>query len=94
MFSASRTEAGDIRLEGRLDAAQAETARSFFQQIEGSCTVDFKDLDYISSAGLGVLVMTQKRLKSAGAGLKLVNMNGHIKDIFHYAGFDKIFELG
>jgi anti-anti-sigma factor len=55
--------------------------------------VDLAGLDYVSSAGLGVLLKTQKRVMAGGQGLKLVSVNKHIRDIFKYAGFDKIFEI-
>jgi anti-sigma B factor antagonist len=55
--------------------------------------VDLTGLEYISSAGLGVLLKTQKRLMASGRGLRLVNANRHIHDIFRYSGFDKIFEI-
>ncbi len=52
------------------------------------------NLQYISSAGLGVLVKTHKRLMGAGGGgLKLINVNSHINDIFGYSGFDNLFEI-
>ena len=54
---------------------------------------DFTKLEYISSAGLGVLLKTQKRIMASGAKLKLVNVNNHINDIFRYSGFDQIFEI-
>jgi anti-anti-sigma regulatory factor len=40
-----------------------------------------------------VLLKTQKRVMPTGRGLRLVNVNRHINDIFRYAGFDKIFEI-
>ena len=52
-----------------------------------------RGLEYISSAGLGVLLKTQKRVMAGGQGLRLVNANKHIRDIFKYAGFDRIFEI-
>ena len=55
--------------------------------------VNFKDIDYISSAGLGVLLKTQKRLGEGGHSLTLANMNNHIKDVFVYAGFDAVFSI-
>ena len=58
-----------------------------------SCVVDFDGLSYISSAGLGLLFATQKRLVDGGSALTLVNLNPHIREIFHIAGFDKIFEI-
>jgi anti-sigma B factor antagonist len=55
--------------------------------------VDLAGLEYVSSAGLGVLLKTQKRVMASGRGLRLVNVNHHIHDIFRYAGFDRIFEV-
>lgn len=93
MFTIEVNNQDEIILSGRLDASQAEKAQQFFQNINNSCIVDFKDLDYISSAGLGVLLATQKRLNENGQALKLINLNNHIRDIFRYAGFDTIFEI-
>jgi anti-anti-sigma factor len=93
MFELTITDEGQIHLSGRLDASQAEKAKKELDKISHSSVVDFKDLDYISSAGLGVLFAAQKRLKDAGQGLKLINMNRHIRDVFRYARFDLIFEI-
>ena len=83
----------ELCLTGRFDASQVDKAKSVFSTIDGSKTVDFNDLDYISSAGLGVLLMTQKRLKDMGYQLILKNMNKHIREVFKYAGFDMIFQI-
>jgi anti-anti-sigma factor len=93
MFEIGRGAAGEIVLKGRLDAAQCEKALQFFDGVADPQVVDFAGLDYVSSAGLGVLLKTQKRVMQSGRGLKLVNVNRHIHDIFRYAGFDKIFEI-
>ena len=93
MFDIRVNEQGDIILSGRLDAAQTEKASEVLNKITKSVAVDFKDLQYISSAGLGVLLATQKRLSQSGSRLKLINMNSHIKDVFHFARFDMIFEI-
>jgi len=84
---------GNIHLLGRFDAAEVDNARGVFDRIVDSCVVDFDGLTYISSAGLGLLFATQKRLVDGGGALTLVNLNPHIREIFHIAGFDKIFEI-
>jgi anti-sigma B factor antagonist len=84
---------GEVRLVGRLDATQVEAARAALEEIDSSCTIDFQALDYISSAGLGVLLSVQKRLSKSGHSLTLKNLNSHIGEIFRIAGFDKVFRI-
>ncbi|MBN2414588.1 STAS domain-containing protein [bacterium] len=80
-------------LEGRFDASREAYALEMFDRVSETATVDFATLEYISSSGLGVLLATQKRLKESGSELKLINLTDHIRDIFHYAGFDLIFSI-
>ena len=93
MFQIGFDEAGRVVLEGRLDAAQAPHTQEFLDAVAQECVLDLGKLEYVSSAGLGVLLRTHKRLMTGGKGLKLVNVNSHINDIFMYSGFDKLFEI-
>ena len=93
MFEIESSDDGIVLVEGRLDAAQAVKAQSFLDKIEGQCVLDLGKLEYVSSAGLGVLLKTHKRLMGSGSGIKLINVNHHIHDIFRYSGFDKLFEI-
>ena len=93
MFDIEMSEQGNVVVSGRLDAANAESALSFLNDVEGACVIDMGALEYISSAGLGVLLRTHKRVMAGGSGLKLVNVSPHIRDIFTYSGFDKLFEI-
>lgn len=93
MFEIGIGEDGSILCEGRLDAAQCEKAQAFMDTVAETRTLDFESLEYISSAGLGVLLKTQKRLAASGAGLRIINANNHIKDVFRYSGFNAIFDI-
>jgi anti-sigma B factor antagonist len=93
MFDIQWGSNGEVRFSGRLDAAQVERVREELQSVTKTCTVDFTDLDYISSAGMGVLLGVQKRLSGSGHSLKLVNLNRHIREIFRIAGFDNVFPI-
>lgn len=84
---------GVVVITGRLDAAQCPAAQSFLDRVEGPVTVDCTGLEYISSAGLGVLLKTQKRLLASSGKLRLAGVSRHLRDIFRYSGFDKIFEI-
>ncbi len=86
-------DGNQLILEGRFDASRETYALEIFNKVTGTKTVDFASLAYISSSGLGILLATQKRLKEKGEELKLINMNDHIRDIFHYAGFDLVFTI-
>jgi anti-anti-sigma factor len=84
---------GVVVIAGRLDAAQAPAAQSFLDAVQGTVTLDCGGLEYISSAGLGVLLKTQKRLLASAGKLRLKGVNRHLQDIFRYSGFDQIFEI-
>jgi anti-sigma B factor antagonist len=93
MFDVTVGDDGAVRLIGRLDATQVEVVRATLEGIETSCTVDFAQLEYISSAGLGILLSAQKRLSRSGHALRLINLNQHISEIFRIAGFDRVFQI-
>ena len=93
MFEIDYGTDGEIVCKGRLDAAQCEKAQSFMDSVADAGVLDFADLEYISSAGLGILLKTQKRLAESGGGLKIINVNNHIHDVFRFSGFHAIFEI-
>ena len=93
MFEIEYGESGNVICSGRLDAAQSARAEAFLGQLDSSHTLDFERLEYISSAGLAILLKTQKRLAGSGAAIKIINVNKHIYDIFRYSGFNAIFEI-
>ena len=58
-----------------------------------SLVLDFEKLEYISSAGLRVLLSVQKKLKPQGIPFIIINANDMIKEIFSVSGFDKYISL-
>ena len=84
---------GEVVIAGRLDAAQCPAAQTFLDRVQGPVTMDCSKLEYISSAGLGVLLKTQKRLLATAGKLRLTGVSSHLRDIFVYSGFDQIFEI-
>ena len=93
MFSISREDDGMVILNGRFDAACVEEAGAVFDTVAATTVVSFEQLQYISSAGLGVLLRTQKRLKGAEQELILRGLNPHILELFRYAGFIDVFTI-
>src|SRR5262249_27648457 len=80
MVASDKNPDGQIAITGRLDAAQAPAAQAFLDQVDGALTLDCNGLEYISSAGLGVLLKTQKRLVATGGKLRLTGVNRHLQD--------------
>ncbi len=92
-FDISVAGDGTIRLAGRLDSNQIDMTRAVLEKVQATVKIDFGELRYISSAGLGLLLGTQKRLIDSGHKLEIINMTPHIRDIFTIAGFDFIFDI-
>lgn len=85
-----------VQLDGRVDTITSqELEESLKEDIEkvDSLTLDFKELEYISSAGLRVLIMMEKKLKLRDAELTIINANNTLKEIFRMSGFDKILTI-
>jgi anti-sigma B factor antagonist len=93
MFSIAMNDGGEVVMTGRLDASQVEAADAVLGKLTQTTRVSFRGLDYISSAGLGVLLKTQKRLGETGHGLILTHMNKLVRDVFRYARFEIVFKI-
>jgi anti-sigma B factor antagonist len=93
MFEIRILNGSQIKLIGRLDASQAENATAALKGLATSATADCSELEYISSAGIGVIIETFKRLRDAGHTLTLASMNPRVRNVFAYAGLDKVLRI-
>jgi anti-anti-sigma factor len=93
MFGIEVEPDGVVRLSGRLDASEADRAIDRLETIEGPVILDCAKLDYISSAGLSVMLMTHKRLRAAGHALRIRNLQPRVLNVFTYAGLNRILEI-
>lgn len=85
-----------IKLAGRLDATTSgEFERQVVQDIDPGAKValSLEGLEYISSAGLRVVLMLGKRLNSGGGKLVLCGLGGMVEEVFKVSGFDKLFTI-
>ena len=81
-----------VALRGRLDSSTApELEKQLFAHIDGATSprlaVSFAELDYISSAGLRVLLMAAKKVRAAQGKLALCEMSAQIREVFDISGF-------
>ena len=85
----------NIALEGRLDTTTApELEQELKNSMDGAdaLTLDFSKLDYISSAGLRVLLFAHKTMSKKG-GMKVVNVNEIVSEVFDVTGFADILTI-
>ena len=85
----------EIALEGRLDtmtAPELEAELKGSLDAANSLTLDFAKLDYISSAGLRVLLAAHKTMSGKG-GMKVKNVNEVVREVFDVTGFADILTI-
>ena len=80
-----------LSVKGRLDTVTAPALEAEIAKITDadSLVIDFKELEYISSAGLRVLLATHKNFVKKG-GLTITNTNETVNDVFEVTGFNDI----
>ena len=84
-----KEDALQVVLEGRLDTTTApELEKTLKESLDGvkELVLDFEDLEYISSAGLRVLLSAQKIMNKQGS-MKLIHVREEVKEIFEVTGF-------
>lgn len=86
-----------ISLSGRLDTItspqlEEEINRNSFDEIE-TVTLNMRALEYISSAGLRVVLKLHKKMTAQGGQLKLINVNDMIMEIFTMTGMNSFLDI-
>ena len=85
-----------IEVGDRIDTVTAPDFENEINDEMGkfdSLIIDFSNLEYISSAGLRVLIATQKKLKPENVPMTIKNVNDTISEIFRMSGFDKVLKI-
>ncbi len=84
-----------LALEGRLDTVTSPELEKELKASMGgaeSLVLDFSKLDYISSAGLRVLLSAHKAMSGKG-GMKVINVNEVVQEVFDVTGFADILTI-
>lgn len=93
------TKNGDIVVLTPVGRIDTSTAKAFEDSVMGAAdenkkiAVSFDGIDYISSAGLRVVLMLGKKLGASGGALVLINMPEKIFAVFKMSGFNKILKI-
>lgn len=86
-----------LELFGELDAHTAssleETLKELISRNKGRIIVNFRELEYIASAGLGVFMAYIEDVRSTGGDIKLTNMNDKVYNVFDLLGFPTLYDI-
>jgi anti-sigma B factor antagonist len=92
-MSATATHTLVGRLDGFTSANHEAELKALLAGEANSVTIDLSQLEYVSSAGLRVLLMTAKMAKAKGGSVVLSAPTAAVLDVLKISGFDKIFEI-
>lgn len=86
-----------LKLKGRLDAITSpRTEMRIFECINNGqhqILLNFSEVDYLSSAGMRMLLSTTKKLKTLSGKLVLCSVNVNVMDVLRMSGFDHVLEI-
>ena len=85
-----------VRLNGELNTLTAPELSALLNQELGgvkALTLDFTECDYVSSAGLRVLLATFKQMKAAKGSMSLANVGENFRDVLENTGLDAVFGI-
>ena len=86
-----------VEMEGNLDTNTSVEAQDYINAlIDGGSTklvTDFSRVDFVSSAGLRVLLATAKRLGDVGGSLRICGLNDEVNEVFEISGFSTILDV-
>ena len=86
-----------LKIKGRLDAVSTpQSEKTVFEYINNGnykLLLDFSQVDYISSAGMRMLLSSTKKLKALSGKLILCQINAGVMDVLKMSGFDHVLEL-
>ena len=86
-----------LRCEGRLDATSSpqleDEINRLIDQEKNKVLIDFSRIDYLSSAGMRLLLSATKRLKNKQGNLGIFAIHEEVREIINMAGFEKVLAI-
>jgi anti-sigma B factor antagonist len=86
-----------VVVSGRIDATTSRDLETALNELidrnEANIVVDMNGVEYISSAGLRVMLSAQKRVRLNKGDVKLASLQPFVKEVFEITGFTKLFSV-
>jgi len=85
------------KTDGRVDGTNAtefqDALKGAVDPADKAVILDFEDLTYISSAGLRVILLTAKDMRTANVKFAVCSLSQSVRDVFTISGFDQIIDI-
>ena len=84
-----------IKIDGRIDSVTSSELKAALDELPADLTdltLDFKNVPYISSAGLRVLLTNHKKMLATGT-MKVINVSEDVMDVFEITGFKNVLNI-
>jgi anti-sigma B factor antagonist len=84
-----------IKIDGRIDSVTSSELKTALDELPADLTdltLDFKNVPYISSAGLRVLLTNHKKMMATGT-MKVINVSEDVMDVFEITGFKNVLNI-
>ena len=84
-----------IKIDGRVDSVTSSELKTALDELPADLTdltLDFKNVPYISSAGLRVLLTNHKKMMATGT-MKVINVSEDVMDVFEITGFKNVLNI-
>jgi anti-anti-sigma factor len=92
----TRNDVHIVAISGSLDSSTSPEAQKSLDSVVATAKkvmLDFSDLDYISSAGLRILLGAAKQLRASGGTLGMFGLNQSVREVFEISGFSSILSV-
>lgn len=86
----------DLKLSGRLETSTAPQLQEIVdKELEGisELQMDIEHIEYVSSAGLRVLLAASKKMKAKGGSMIVSHVNDDVMEVFEITGFKEILNI-
>ncbi len=83
-----------VKIKGEIDLNNSKTLKKEIQKIDSNNIVlDFSEVSYLDSSGIGVLISIHKDLQSKSGSLEIINLDKKMKELFDMVGLSKLMHI-
>ena len=93
MLKIEKIEPNTIVLIGRIDSSSLDDLKTELESANGDIVLDMAAVDYINSAGLGLILWAKKQLNEKGNDIQIHQVTEFVREIFVISGLDNLISL-